>query len=676
METQDQIIRFKKFIEEAYYAELLENCRKGKNYLLIDFKKLAEFDIDLSNEFFDSEDSEDVIQSAKIAVEQFDIENIKNRKFQIQINNLPKSFFRQIRSKRICDLDKLLTFEGIIRAKTKVLPQVTLARFECPSCGNILPILQKTRKFKEPSKCGCGRKGKFKMLSKDKRDIQRIEIEELPENVKGSSQPQTLRVVLIENLADKDFEPKFNPGAKVSIVGILKDVPITLRQGGESTESEYVLEALYMENIEEEEIDLNLSDEDLKKIEEISKSKNSLITLKKSIAPSIYGHDKIKEGILLQLVGGTRKITEDGIAKRGDIHILLIGDPGCGKSALLQRIEKIVPYARVANGKGSSGPGLTAAVVRDDFVGWTFQAGTLVLAHKNIAIIDEFDKISKEDRDQIHEALEQQTVTIAKAGVQARLRCECSLLAGANPKYGKFDMYSKSIIEQINLPPTLINRFDLIYPIRDIPNPATDKKLAKHILNTLTDREDSNGCLNTPFIRKYIFTAKKIKPYFSDEALEELETYYLKMRSKYKSDETGKPQPMPISARQLEGLKRLSEAYAKLRMSNIVSKKDAKKAAKIMEYCLKKIALDEETGEIDIDKIATGTSISDRTSVTILKAIIDNIENEKGISIPIDDVYKEAKEKGLSESQIEKAIEKMRRVGDIFKPTGRIIQKL
>ena len=666
METQEQILRFKKFIEAIYHAVLLENCRKGMLYLDIDFSELSKFDLELAEELIESDDADEIIKAAKIAVEQFDIEGVR-KKFQILVSKLPSTSYMRIREIRCENVGKIMNIEGVIRSKSTVNPVVIDSRFECPSCGNIIPIIQNDQKYKQPKLCACGRRGKFKKLKDTKIDMQKIELEELPENIKGNSQPSKLRVKLFEWLVDRDFEPKFNPGAKVSIVGILKDYQKVLRNGVESTESDYVFEALSIENIEEEEVDLNLTDDDIKKIDEIAQSKNPVEILKQSLAPSIYGRDKIKEGILLQLVGGTRKVKHDGTVTRGDIHILIIGDPGCGKSKLIQRIEKIIPYARTANGKGASGVGLTASVVKDDFVGWTFQAGTLVLAHKNIALIDEFDKMSKEDRDQIHEALEQQTVTIAKAGVQARLRCECSLLAGANPKLGRFDNHME-VIEQIMLPPTLINRFDMIFAIKDTPDPKKDEELTDHVLPYEKNNEQKaqeNKIYDTSFVRKYLFTAKKLKPIHSNGSLDKIKNYYLKMRSKYQSEGDNVKSSIPISARQLEGLVRMSEAFAKLRMSKTVSTMDAKKAINLMEEIFKKISKDEK-GNVDFDKIDTGTGSTERNAIIIVKNVIRSIEDENGKNQKIETIFEKCKEKGISEEEFEKAIKKLKKIGDVF----------
>jgi len=672
MDAVEIINLYKEFIEKEYLAELLENSRKGKHYLAIDFQRISKFNPNLSESLL--ENPEDDIKAVELAIEQIDLPG-KSDKFEIHINNLPQSSKKLINEKRSSDFDKFLAFEGVIRAKSAVLSRISIIRYECPSCGATTTVIQGDSKIISPSKCGCGRKGKFKRLpGEQKIDIQKVEIEELPENIKGTSQPQRLKVLLKDWLIHPTYETKFNPGAKVQVVGILKPLVIKQRNGQDSVDSDYLLEAVNIENIEDEEIDLNITKEEMEKFNNLSKDKKYIEKLAVSLFPTIAGNDKIKEGILLQLAGGVKKIGEDGTNTRGDIHILVIGDPGSGKSAMLQRIEKVVPHARVANGKGASGVGLTASVIKDDFVGWTYAAGTLVLAHKNMAIIDEFDKMSADDRDNIHEAMEQQTVTISKANIQARLSCECALLAGANPKFTRFDLYAKTIAEQINLPSSLVNRFDLIFPVKDIPEPKKDTKVAVTIFNKHKKKENKNVALDTPLLRKYLNLSKSIMPSISEAATEKLIEYYLKMRA-MAAGESG-IKSIPISARQLEGIIRLSEAFAKLRLSQEVSKIDAENSIAMMDYCLREVAFDKETGTIDIDRLSSGHTASQRNRISTIKMIIAELEGVIGKNIPIEDIVKKAAEQDISEEGVEEAIDKIKRAGDLFEPRRGFVTRI
>ncbi len=672
MDAQQQIDTFIDFFNREYIEEILEASRLGTDCITFDFNNLSQFNLDLSDDLL--EEPEEVIRAAGIAIEQFDCPG--SNKFQILIKNLPPSCKCSIAAKRSSNFDKLLTFEGVIRAKTPVLSNVRRSRFECPSCGNIIPVIQTGEKFNQPSRCGCGRKGKFKYLEQyeELTDVQRLSLEELPENVKGHGQPQKLKVELIGKLVDPKFEPKFNPGAKVLINGILTKLPVKLKSGAQSTDYDFLLRAVYMENIDSNEIDVTLSNKDRKEIEAIAKDPNYLKILKKSFAPSIEGHDKIKEGILAQIAGGVRRIRGDGHVERGDIHILLIGDPGAGKSQILRRVSTIIPSAREANGKGATGAGLAASVQKDEFLGgWTFQAGTLVLAHKTLAIIDEFDKMGKEDREYLHEILEQQTVTLSKAGVQAKLKAESSLLAAANPKFGRFDPYANTLAEQIDLPPTLIDRFELIFPIRDKRDSVRDEKIARKMLDFSID-EDSTPQLDTVLLAKYLSYAKTFKPILTDQCKEKLLDYYLKIRGNYSSDNDLKN--VPLSARQLASLMNLTKAFAKLRLSHNANVGDAQRAIDILDYCLKQIAFDHETGTVDIDRISSNISGSQRNNLTLIKKIIRNLVDKIGNNIPLQDIVDEADKENISEDKLEEAINLLKKNGVIHEPKRGFIQEI
>ncbi|MAH33089.1 AAA family ATPase [archaeon] len=671
IDATEQINRFHEFIESYYYTQIVENLRKDHKYVVVDFAELSKFDLDLANGLL--ENPEDAIKAAELAVEQFDLEDIKG--FKVRFENLPDSQKLMISNIRSKHIGKFIKAEGVVRQKSDVRPQVTSAKFECPVCGNVINVLQLDGSFKEPSRCGCGRKGKFNLLSKELVDAQGIVLEETPESLEGGEQPKRISLFLSNDLVSPLSERNTNPGSKIDVVGMVKEVPIISRVGTKSTKFDLIIDANYVKAVEETFYEVDITEEEEKEIVDLSQDPKLYSKLVDSVAPSIYGYDKVKEALLLQLFGGVRKIRSDKVVSRGDTHILLVGDPGSGKSAMLKRIGTIAPKGRYVSGRGVSGAGLTASVVRDEFLkGWSLEAGALVLASNGICAIDEMDKMNPEDRAAMHEALEQQTVSISKANIQATLISRTTVLAAANPKFGRFNPY-EMIAGQINLPPTLINRFDLIFPIKDLPDENKDKKMASHILELHQTPDLHEPEIPTDFLKKYIAYAKqRIVPKLEDSALEEIQEFYLKMRASGGSDEGIKP--IPISPRQLEALVRLTEASARLRLSEKATKSDAKRAINLVEYCLKQVGLDRETGKIDIDRIATGISASQRNYISIVKEIIGDLENKLGKTIPIDDVIEEAKNKGIAEEKVEEVLEKLKRVGEIFEPRRSFIQKL
>jgi replicative DNA helicase Mcm len=250
----------------------------------------------------------------------------------------------------------------------------------------------------------------------------------------------------------------------------------------------------------------------------MSQDPQILKKLANSVAPSVWGYDEIKQSLVLQLFGGVEKQRKGGAKTRGDIHILLIGDPGVAKSVTLGYMARLSPKGRYVVGKSASGAGLTATVVKDDYMkGWSLEAGAMVLANRGLVCIDELEKMDPQDRSAMHEAMEQQTVTISKASVQATLKAATSVLAAANPKFGVFDPY-QGIAQQIDLPPTLLNRFDMIFTLRDLPNLERDEKIATHILENA--QEENKTIIEVELFRKYVaYSKQKIKPKLTEDAI-------------------------------------------------------------------------------------------------------------------------------------------------------------
>lgn len=674
MEVEEQVKVFREFIEKNYLPQLLEAVRKGESSLCFNFAELLKFNPEITEELLES--PEELLKAAELAVKEFDLPK-KVQKFTIRLRNLPTSQKIPVSEIRSRHLNKFIWAEGIVRQKSDVRPHITTATFECPSCGNVMKVFQLDKKYKEPSRCGCGRKGKFKEIGKELVDGQGIVLEEAPDDL-DSAQPKRMNVFLKEDLVSPIPEKRSSPGSRILVCGWVTEVPITLRTGGQSTKYDLILEANHIEPLQDDFLDTTVSEKELREIKKIAKLPDPLGALANSIAPSIYGHEKVKEALVLQLAGGCRKVRSDGVATRGDMHVLLIGDPGSGKSQLLKRISKVAPKARFASGKGASGAGLTAAVVKDEFLGgWSLEAGTLVLANHGFAIIDEMDKMGKEDRAALHEALEQQTISIAKANIQATLRCETTVLAAANPKFGRFDPYGL-ISEQIDLPPTLINRFDLIFPIKDLPNREKDEKTAAFILALHKDPTQAIAEISSELLKKYFsYVRQKMNPKMTDEAITELKEYYISMRNTSTMDSEG-PRSIPITARQLEGLVRLSEAAAKIRLSKTVNEKDVQKAIELVDYCLNQIAKDKDTGRIDIDRLGgSRVTASQRNNISIIKEILHTLEEQtKEKIIPIEDIISAAQEKSISREVVEEALEKLRRSGDVFEPKRGFVQRL
>lgn len=673
LETSDQLDRFRDFFDSHHLADIQRLISQGKNSLIVDFSDLAKFDPDLAEQLLS--EPEDTLKAAELSLDQFDLGTSNLR---IRIRNLPTSeklFIKNIRSEH---LGKLIALEGIVRQSSDVRPQVVSAKFECPSCGNNISILQIDTKFKEPSRCSCGRRGKFRLVSKSLVDAQRLIIEESPEYLEGGEQPKRLSVFLREDLVEPIMERKTTPGSLVNVTGVVKEIPVFLKTGAQSVRYDLIMESNFIEPVEETFEELEISQEDEDEILELAKNPQVYEILRKSIAPSIYGHDDIKEALVLMLMGGVKKERRDGTKVKGDIHILIVGDPGSAKSTILSYISKYAPRARYVAGKGTTGAGITATVVKDEFLrGWALEAGALVLANKGFLLLDEMDKMAPEDTSALHEGMAQQQITIAKANIQATLRCETSVLAAANPKFGRFDPY-QPIASQIAMPPTLINRFDLIFPVRDIPNKEMDDKIASHVLSLQIDPGVGEPALSKSLFKKYIsYVRRKIFPILDNGAMDEIKKFYVTLRNieSFGSEQTIRP--IPISARQLEALVRLAEASARVRLSKRATRIDARRAIRILKTCLTAVGVDPKTGQIDIDRITTGISATQRNKILVVRDIIIALEKNLGKkSIPVEDIIVEAGNKGLSEGDVEEVIMKLQREGELFSPRKNFYQRI
>ncbi|MEM3092048.1 MAG: minichromosome maintenance protein MCM, partial [Candidatus Pacearchaeota archaeon] len=592
--NEELMIEAKNFFD-SNKKEIGESIRKGKNVVFLDFMKLSEFSNKLAEEILIN--PEETLSLIELAIEEMGI--ITNAR--VRLFNLPKSQEIMIRNIRSKNLNEMIVIEGIVRQASDVRPQVINAKFECPSCGTVISVLQIEKKFREPSRCSCGRRGGFRLISKEMVDTQRVVVEEAPESLTGGEQPKRINTFLKEDLVEPKMEEKTTPGSRVKVIGVLKEVPVPLSTGGLSTRFELALEVNNIIPLEETFEELDINDEDEKQILELAKDPKIFEKLTKSIIPSVWGYDEIKKSLVLQLFGGVKKIHADGQRSRGDLHILLVGDPGVAKSATLGFMARISPKGRYVVGKSASGAGLTATVVRDEYLrGWSLEAGAMVLSHKGLVCIDELEKMDPNDRSAMHEAMEQQTITISKANVQATLRAETSVLAAANPKFGRFDPY-QPIAQQIDLPPTLINRFDVIFPLRDMPDKKKDELIASHVLRA-HQSEGEDMIISKELFRKYVAYAKqRIKPVLSDEAIKEIKRFYVELRNMPVSSESA-VRPIPISARQLQALIRMSEASAKMRLSETVDSEDARRAIEIMKYYLMQVGWDYESNTFDIDK--------------------------------------------------------------------------
>jgi replicative DNA helicase Mcm len=554
--------------------------------------------------------------------------------------------------------------DGIIIRATPARPMVTRAAFKCKRCGEISYRDQTSPFLRAPFSCdnpACKRKGPFDFLQDMSEfiDSQDIRIQERPEDLPPGQLPRWIDIKIF----GRDLVDVARPGDDVSVIGIVRAAAPTLPRVGTLRTFTLHLDTNFIDVLSKEHEAVLISHEEEQKILELAKDPWVHRKILRSIAPSIYGYEHIKESIMYLLFGGVPKQLTD-ISIRGDMNVLLIGDPGTAKSQLLQYVSKVAPRGLYTSGRGSTAAGLTAAVLRERRGGMTLEAGALVLADKGVACIDEIDKMRPEDRVAIHEAMEQHTVSVAKGGIVATLNARTAILAAANPTMGRYDPY-RTVAENITLPVTILSRFDLIFVLRDVPEKEVDAKMTEHILDLhRTGTAPVEAPISPDLLRKYISYSRGTKPVLTKEALERLKDFYLTMRSASETEGT----PIAITARQLESLVRVAEARARAALRKEILAEDAEASITIMKRSLEEVGIDVSSQKLDIDLIMTGKPKSLRDKLQVVLGTLIEMEKETGMVEKSALLEKLETEREIVRGEAERLLGQMLREGTIYEP--------
>jgi replicative DNA helicase Mcm len=622
---QDFLRSFRAEDEYKYRKRLGHVALSGSRSIVVDFEDLIAHDADLARSILDKPDEYleymDRSAWAQLKIEDPEYAEII-RRLRVRFRKLPeKHLLRKIGAENI---GRLLAIDGIIVRSTSVKPLLIKAAFQCRKCNAMTYVEQAGILMRGPGVCAHCRSKVFEFMEKQSTfmNSQDIRIQERPEDLPPGQLPRAIDIKLAEDLVDIA-----RPGDRVSITGIARGQQEYAGRKARLRSFELLLDANYVDVVGKEVEVVEITPEDERLIRELAKDPFIHRKLIASLAPSIYGYGDIKEAVLYLLFGGVPKRLPDGVAIRSEINVLLVGDPGVAKSQLLQYVSRIAPRGLYTSGRGTTAAGLTAAVVREKSGGMVLEAGALVLADKGIACIDEVDKMRPEDRVAIHEALEQHTVSVAKGGIVATLNARAAVLAAANPSLGRYDPY-RNITDNISLPVTLLSRFDLLFIMKDVPEPDSDSRMSEHILtlHRLKTTPEEPPLL-PEVLRKYVAYAKRIEPALSEEAVNEIRQYYLKMRSMSGSTES----PVVITPRQLEGLVRLAEARARSFLRDRVEAEDARAIIRLMTLSLQDVGIDTTTGKMDIDVIMTGKPKSLRDKMQVVLSTFADLEKQLGI---------------------------------------------
>ncbi|KHO47727.1 MAG: replicative DNA helicase Mcm [archaeon GW2011_AR5] len=660
MDLQEKL---EKFLREYYDSELRKAVNDEKA-LVVDFSVLDRFDPLTADELLEQPERVLAIFNAAAA----SVVNADER-VNVRVRNLPESRNIRIRNLRAVHLNRLWTISATIRGASEVKPQIYEAVFECPDCKAKISVQQSGKIVQKPSMCECGRRGDFSLVEKKMFDVRWLKAQE-PFEVTSGEQPGEIGATLKEDLTTPRMQKKTDPGSNLTIVGILKEVPKHIK-GKLGTNMDMILEANHVETSQVEFEELEITPEDEQRIKEMASDPNIYDMLRASIAPGIYGFEEIKDSVVLQLFGGQVHILPDGSRVRGNIHILITGDPGTGKTQMLKLVSAAVPRGRYVSGTGASGAGLTATVTKNEALGtWMLEAGALILCNKGLIAIDEFDKMNRDDQIAMHEATSVETVSIAKASIVATLPAQTAVLAGANPKLGRFDPFL-SIGEQIQIPETLLSRFDLKFALKDRPDRAIDEQLASHIITSRTNPQAIEPAVNMRLLRKYIAYAKQInKMELSDEAAQMLKNFYVDMRNRYA---TAEKSAVSITLRQYEALIRLAEASSRVRLDTVVRVQDAERAIRLMMASLMQLGYDMETQTFDVDRLEGGVTSNKRTRMNRVLKILEDLQKDYK-EVAIDDLKAEAENQGIEDA--DRIIEELDKLGLIMHPKPGFIRKI
>ena len=617
----------------SYVEQIDQMMPKHAKYIVVDFNDLVSVPL-IESKFVESPD--EILHAFSRAIKEILQERFPEyaRKIEHEIRARIANFpadrsLRQINSEVIT---KMISVSGMVVRASEVKPLAKEVTYKCLDKHISVFTLLDGMSLNTSVKCqtpNC-KHTNLAIIPEDSRfiDFQIVRLQELPEDLPPGQLPHYVNISMKQDLVDYA-----RPGDRIVLTGIVR---IEQERISGVTKSESALYRLRMDgnNIEfiggkgtkssrrteREEI----SPDEQKIINTLSKNPDIYNRLIASFAPHIRGHELFKEAILLLIVGSTQRALSDGSKVRGDINVFLVGDPGTAKSEMLKFCARIAPRGLYTSGRGSTAAGLTAAVVRDTSGIFMLEAGAVVLGDQGLVCIDEFDKMRPEDRSALHEVMEQQSASIAKGGIVATLNARTSILAAANPMFGKYDPF-KNLTENVNLPIPLLTRFDLVFVVRDIPHEEKDRQIAQHILSQHgTSGTDTTSLIDVDILTKYLAYAKRNDPVLTKEAENKIMEFYLKMRSVEGED---KEKMITITPRQLEGLIRLSTARARILLKNQVEEDDADRAIYLFNEMLKNAGIDVNTGKIDIG-VLQGRPRSEVSKLATFMEILKSLEGE------------------------------------------------
>lgn len=683
----------------TYYGDAIKDFALGypedARSFTVDWTELYQFDPDIAEDTVAH--PTEFKNKLETALEEFDQPVTDLSGATVRLANLD-THSRKVDELRDDDVQKLRTISGQIAKASAVRPVVELAAWVCKRCG-VATETPVSDELSPPHQCrSCERSGPFELDYQDStvRNQQRIRIKQPPDEASNSAQIGHE----IDAHIRGDLAGDISAGERADVTGVL-DVLYD-----EDPELDFEFEAWDVESQGDSYRNIAIEEhrDAIETLTDRGEGRNPFVAVAESVAPGITGGGEMDietpwgetygkywwvrlATAVASLFGSWRRENSDGTFERGSSHVLYIGDPSTGKSSIMNAIAKLAPRSAKESGKNASGPGLTAAAVKDDFGGsqWSLEAGALVKAHQGVAAIDEIDKMDKAGLSRLHSALENERLEINKAGIDATLRCETSLLAAGNPEGSRFDGYSDEA-EQIDIVASLMDRFDLVYVFKDDPDEDQDSEIAESRIAQRAEsglvargdiapnqRSTADPEVPTERMRAWVALARQeCQPVIKDESVRErLREYYVDLRQSNVDDAEGQ-NPVPATVRTLDGLLRLSEACARMRLSETVDPIDVEMAKAMLEVSLEDIGYDPETGRLDADFMNGRGSQSQNDRIKRIKGMVESLSGESGADR--DEVLGMAESAGIDREKAAQDLEKLAEKGELYRPATGVLR--
>ncbi len=656
--------------EHKYVKMIDEMMPREIKYIVVDYNDLIN-ERDISAMLVRSPDV--ILEAFSRAVRDvlqtrfYDYAELIGEEIRARIVNYPIE--RSLRKINADTIGTMITVSGMVARASGVAPLAKELVYTCSDNHQTRITQIKGMDVKAPAICDnpeCKLRD-FELNPEESRfiDFQILRMQELPEDQPPGELPNYIDVTIKQDLVDYA-----RPGDRIALTGVVRVEQEQIAGVSRSRSSVYRLR-IEGNNIEflggrskSRKIEREaISPEDERTIKTLSRDPDVYGRMVASFAPHIKGHEIIKEAILLLMVGSNQRTRSDGSKIRGDINVFLVGDPGTAKSEMLKFCSRIAPRGLYTSGRGATGVGLTAAVVRDKTGIMMLEAGAVVLGDQGMVSIDEFDKMKDEDRTALHEVMEQQTASIAKGGIVATLNARTSILAAANPVFGRYDPF-RNITENINLPIPLLSRFDLIFVVRDVSSVEADTEIARHVIKLHTmEGVDTQHLVDPDLLTKYLVYAKRLTPVMTRKAEKKIVEYYVEMR-KISSAEN----MTPVTPRQLEGIIRIATARSRLLMKSMVEEEDAERAIFLLQHMLEDAGVDVNTGQVDVG-VLQGRPRSEVSKMRIFMDVLAHLEGERKEPVEENVLVKEMeKTENFTADSARSLIGKMKREGVIYEP--------